>query len=52
MWRLKQPGIGEEVRSILYVGNSFLSFNNGIGWRVSRLHASANPATRLRATSF
>jgi len=51
MWRPKQTDIGEEVRSILYVGNSFLSFNNGIGWHVSRLHASANPTTRLRATS-
>jgi hypothetical protein len=47
----EQTDIGEEVGSILYVGNSFLSFNNGIGWHVSRLHASANPVTRLRATS-
>ena len=23
----------------------------GIGWHVSRLHASANPATRLRAAA-
>lgn len=48
--RPKRTDIGE-VNSILYVGNSFLSFNNGIGWHVARLHASANPATRLRATS-
>ena len=41
----------EEVASVLYVGNSFLSFNNGIGWHVSRLHASANHARRLRGTS-
>ena len=51
MWQPKQTDIGGEVGSILYVGNSFLSFNNGIGWHVSRLHASANPATRLRGTS-
>ena len=51
MSRPKQTDIGETVGSILYVGNSFLSFNNGIGWHVSRLHASANPATRLRATT-
>jgi hypothetical protein len=51
MGRPLQTDIGEEVRSILYVGNSFLSFNNGIGWHVSRLHALANPARRLRATS-
>jgi len=43
--------LGEGVGSILYVGNSFLSFNNGIGWHVSRLHAAAGPARRLRATS-
>jgi hypothetical protein len=49
--RPKQTDIGGEVGSVLYVGNSFLSFNNGIGWHVSRLHASANPAKRLRATS-
>jgi len=51
MRRPKQTDIGGEVGSVLYVGNSFLSFNNGIGWHVSRLHASANPAKRLRATS-
>lgn len=50
MWRAKRSDIGE-VNSILYIGNSFLSFNNGIGWHVLRLHASANPVTRLRATS-
>lgn len=41
----------EDLAAILYVGNSFLSFNNGIGWHVSRLHASAHPDKRLRATS-
>jgi hypothetical protein len=51
MRRPKQTDIGGEVGSILYVGTSFLSFNNGIGWHVSRLHASTNPTTRLRATS-
>lgn len=50
--RPKLSGIGsEDLSAILYVGNSFLSFNNGIGWHVSRLHASANPGRRLRATS-
>src|SRR5262245_29527284 len=37
--------------SILYVGNSYLSFNNGIAWHVSRLHASSRPKERLRTTS-
>lgn len=37
--------------SILFIGNSFLSFNNGIGWHVSRLHAASKPARRLRSTS-
>jgi hypothetical protein len=37
--------------SILYVGNSYLSFNNGIGWHVSRLHAATRPQRRLRSTS-
>jgi hypothetical protein len=41
----------KDVASVLYVGNSFLSFNNEIGWHVSRLHASTNPARRLRSTS-
>jgi hypothetical protein len=50
--RPKRTDVGvEDVASILYVGNSFLSFNNGIGWHVSRLHASTNPARRLRSTS-
>jgi hypothetical protein len=48
--RLVDIGIGDPV-SILYIGNSFLSFNNGIGWHVSRLHGSTNPAKRLRSTS-
>jgi hypothetical protein len=51
MRRPKRTDIGEEVGSILYAGHRFLSFNNGIGWHVSRLHASTNPATRLRPTS-
>lgn len=51
MGRPKRTDIGEEVGSILYVGNSYLSFNNGIGWHVSRLHGSTDPARRLRATS-
>lgn len=36
---------------ILFVGNSYLSFNNGIGWHVSRLEASSSPARRLRSTT-
>lgn len=48
--KLLDVGI-EDVTSILYVGNSFLSFNNGIGWHVSRLHASADRGGRLRGTS-
>ncbi len=46
-----RTGIAEPA-AILYVGNSFLSFNNGIGWHVSRLHASDSPARRLRATTI
>ncbi len=38
--------------SILYVGNSFFSCNNGIGWHVSRLHPAAKPVQRLRSTSI
>jgi hypothetical protein len=50
--RPKLTGLGsEDLSAILYVGNSFLSFNNGIGWHVSRLHAAASPDKRLRATS-
>lgn len=37
--------------SILFVGNSYLSFNNGIGWHVSRLEAAATPSRRLRSTT-
>jgi hypothetical protein len=48
--KLIEAGI-EDPASILYVGNSFLSFNNGIGWHVARLHASGNPRQRLRSTS-
>src|SRR5713101_6866494 len=41
-----------DLAAVLYVGNSFLSFNNGIGWHVSRLHGSANPGKHLRSTSI
>ena len=37
--------------SLLYIGNSYFAFNNGVGWHVSRMHASTNPAQRLRSTS-
>ncbi|CAN5889486.1 hypothetical protein BH11PSE3_BH11PSE3_35530 [soil metagenome] len=50
--RPRRADVGiEEVASILYVGNSFLSFNNGIGWHVSQMHASIRPQRCLRATS-
>lgn len=50
--RPKRADVGiVDPASILYVGNTFLSFNNGIGWHVSRIHASASPSRRLRATS-
>ena len=42
---MKRPG------SLLYIGNSYFAFNNGVGWHVSRMHASTNPAARLRSTS-
>ena len=37
--------------SVLFVGNSYFAFNNGVGWHVSHMHASTNPASRLRSTS-
>ena len=36
--------------SILYIGNSFFYFNNGMGGHVSRLNASAESAKKLRST--
>ncbi|MCA0305088.1 MAG: hypothetical protein LCH95_21995 [Proteobacteria bacterium] len=41
----------KKIESILFVGNSYLAFNNGIGWHVSRLLAEGRPAYRLRSTS-
>ena len=42
----------EPVKSVLYVGNSYFSFNNGVGWHVTRLHASRAATERLRSTSI
>ena len=41
----------EAVASVLYIGNSYFAFNNGVGWHVSRLHASTNPKRKLQSTS-
>ena len=40
------------AKSVLYVGNSYFSFNNGIGWHVRHLHSSTRPENRLRSTSI
>lgn len=37
--------------SLLFIGNSYFAFNNGVGWHVARMHASTNPAARLCSTS-
>lgn len=42
----------EPVKSILYVGNSYFSFNNGVGWHVTHLHSSTGAKERLRSTSI
>jgi hypothetical protein len=42
----------EPVKSVLYVGNSYFSFNNGIGWHVRHLHSSSGAKERLRSTSI
>jgi hypothetical protein len=46
----KVTGLGGPPQSILYVGNSFFYFNNGMGGHVSRLNASAEAAKKLRST--
>ena len=43
---------GEEPASILYIGNSFFYFNNGMGGHVSRLNAAAEAAKKLRSTDI
>ena len=42
--------LGGAPESILYVGNSFFYFNNGMGGHVGRLNASAEASTKLRST--
>ena len=44
-------GIAEPA-SILYVGNSFFYFNNGMGGHVARLNASNEAAKKLRSTDI
>ena len=46
----KVTDLGGAPESILYVGNSFFYFNNGMGGHVSRLNASAEAAKKLRST--
>jgi len=39
--------LGGAPESILYVGNSFFYFNNGMGGHVGRLNASAEASKKL-----
>jgi hypothetical protein len=48
--RPKVTSLGSEPASILYIGNSFFYFNNGMGGHVARLNASAEGAHKLRST--
>jgi len=48
--RPRVTDLGETPSSILYIGNSFFYFNNGMGGHVSRLSASAEAAKKLRST--
>src|SRR5476651_2887405 len=48
--KLKVTDLGEAPGSILYIGNSFFYFNNGMGGHVSRLNASAEASKKLRST--
>lgn len=41
---------GGDPGSIIYIGNSFFYFNNGMGGHVSRLYASSEAAKKLRST--
>jgi hypothetical protein len=41
---------GGDPASIIYIGNSFFYFNNGMGGHVSRLYASSGGAQKLRST--
>jgi hypothetical protein len=46
----KVTDLGGPTESIIYIGNSFFYFNNGMGGHVSRLNASAEAAKQLRST--
>ena len=46
----KVTDLGGAPESILYIGNSFFYFNNGMGGHVSRLNASAEASKKLRST--
>jgi hypothetical protein len=46
----KVTELGGTPESILYIGNSFFYFNNGMGGHVGRLNASAEAAKQLRST--
>jgi hypothetical protein len=41
---------GGDPASIIYIGNSFFYFNNGMGGHVSRLYASSEGTKKLRST--
>ena len=46
----KVTELGGAPQSILWIGNSFFYFNNGMGGHVGRLNASAEAAKKLRST--
>jgi hypothetical protein len=48
--RPKVTDLDGAPESILYIGNSFFYFNNGMGGHVGRLNASAEAAKKLRST--
>jgi hypothetical protein len=46
----KVTDLGGTPESIIWIGNSFFYFNNGMGGHVGRLYASAEAAKKLRST--
>jgi hypothetical protein len=48
--RPKVTDLAGAPQSILWIGNSFFYFNNGMGGHVSRLNASAEAAKKVRST--
>ena len=46
----KVTDLGGAPKSIIWIGNSFFYFNNGMGGHVGRLNASAEAANKLRST--